>query len=85
MLFIYLNFVYHKLKNEFINTVQQRGIAIIKARKASSALSAAGAACDHMRDWVLGTPKVDYLPSQIAFDHAKLICFHILLLFLFSF
>ena len=78
LLFIYLNFVCHRLKNEFINTVQQRGAAIIKARKASSALSAASAACDHMRDWVLGTPKVDYLSSQIAFGHPELICFHIL-------
>ena len=86
LLFIYLNFVCHRLKNEFINTVQQRGAAIIKARKASSALSAAGAACDHMRDWVLGTSKVDSLSSQIAFDHAELICFHILfLLFIYLF
>ena len=77
LLFIYLNFVCHRLKNEFINTVQQRGAAIIKAQKASSALFATSAACDHMRDWVLGTPKVDYLSSQIAFDHAELICFHI--------
>lgn len=38
--------------------VQQRGAAIIKARKLSSALSAASSACDHIRDWVLGTPKV---------------------------
>ena len=82
LLFIYLNFVYHRLKNEFINTVQQRGAAIIKARKASSALSAAGAACDQMRDWVLGTSKVDSLSSQIAFDHAEIICFCILLFFL---
>ena len=85
LLFIYLNFVCHRLKNEFINIVQQRGAAIIKARKASSALSAASAACDHMCDWVLGTPKVDYLSSQIAFDHTELICFHILLLLFFSF
>jgi malate dehydrogenase len=39
----------------FIPTVQQRGAAIIKARGASSAASAASAAVDHMRDWVLGT------------------------------
>lgn len=38
--------------------MQQRGAAIIKARKLSSALSAASSACDHIRDWVLGTPKV---------------------------
>ena len=77
LLFIYLNFVCHRLKNEFINTVPQRGAAIIKAWKASSPLSAASAACDHMRDWVLSTPKVDDLSSQIAFDHAELICFYI--------
>jgi malate dehydrogenase len=41
--------------NEFIPTVQQRGAAIIQARGASSAASAASAAVDHMRDWVLGT------------------------------
>ena len=82
LLFIYLKFVCHRLKTEFINTVQQRGVAIIKARKALSALFATSAACDHMRDWVLGTPKVDYLSSQITFDHAELICFHILLLLL---
>lgn len=41
--------------NEFIPCVQQRGAAIIKARGASSAASAASAAIDHMRDWALGT------------------------------
>jgi len=41
--------------NEFIPVVQQRGAAIIKARGASSAASAAAAAIDHMRDWALGT------------------------------
>ncbi|MGD9367439.1 MAG: malate dehydrogenase [Desulfobacteraceae bacterium] len=41
--------------NEFIPTVQQRGAAVIKARGASSAASAASAAVDHMRDWVLGS------------------------------
>lgn len=44
------------LNGEFITTVQQRGAAIIKARGLSSALSAASSACDHVRDWVLGTP-----------------------------
>ncbi|HET7395334.1 MAG TPA: malate dehydrogenase [Gammaproteobacteria bacterium] len=43
------------ITNEFIPTVQQRGAAIIKARGASSAASAASAAIDHMRDWVLGS------------------------------
>ncbi len=41
--------------NDFIPTVQQRGAAIIKARGASSAASAASAAVDHMRDWALGS------------------------------
>jgi len=41
--------------NEFIPTVQQRGAAIIKARGASSAASAASAAIDHMRSWALGS------------------------------
>ena len=41
--------------NYFIPTVQQRGAAIIKARGASSAASAASAAVDHMRDWALGS------------------------------
>ena len=41
--------------NTFIPTVQQRGAAIIKARGASSAASAASAAVDHMRSWVLGS------------------------------
>jgi malate dehydrogenase len=40
---------------QFIPTVQQRGAAIIEARGASSAASAANAAIDHMRDWALGS------------------------------
>ena len=43
------------LVQDFIPTVQQRGAAIIKARGASSAASAASAAIDHMRDWAIGT------------------------------
>lgn len=43
------------LHNDFISTVQQRGAAVIKARKLSSAMSAAKAICDHMRDWWFGT------------------------------
>ena len=42
-------------ENEFIPTVQQRGAAIIKARGASSAASAASSAIDHIRNWALGT------------------------------
>lgn len=43
----------------FLQTVQQRGAAVIKARKLSSAMSAAKAICDHMRDIWLGTPEVN--------------------------
>ncbi len=43
---------------EFIPTVQQRGAAIIEARGASSAASAANAAIDHMRDWALGSSSI---------------------------
>jgi malate dehydrogenase len=42
-------------EKDFIPTVQQRGAAIIKARGASSAASAANAAIDHVHDWVLGS------------------------------
>lgn len=45
------------IEREFIPTVQQRGAAIIEARGASSAASAASAALDHMRDWVLGSDR----------------------------
>ena len=45
-------------EGEFIPAVQQRGAAIIQARGASSAASAASAAIDHVRDWVLGTERV---------------------------
>jgi len=45
-------------ENEFIPTVQQRGAAIIEARGASSAASAANAAIDHMHDWALGSDGV---------------------------
>merc|ERR1712150_381880 len=43
------------IQGEFLKTVQTRGAAIIEARKLSSAMSAAKAICDHMRDWWLGT------------------------------
>lgn len=56
------------LNTEFITTVQQRGAAIIKARKLSSALSAASAACDHIRDWVLGTPKGSWVSMGVYSD-----------------
>ncbi|XP_042062136.1 malate dehydrogenase, cytoplasmic [Salvia splendens] len=56
------------LKGEFITTVQQRGAAIIKARKFSSALSAASSACDHIRDWVLGTPEGSWVSMGVYSD-----------------
>nr|ADK47516.1 cytosolic malate dehydrogenase [Camellia sinensis] len=56
------------LHGEFITTVQQRGAAIIKARKLSSALSAASSACDHIRDWVLGTPEGTWVSMGVYFD-----------------
>ena len=56
------------LTDEFIPVVQQRGAAIIKARGASSAASAASAAIDHMHDWVLGTPKGDWVSMAIPAD-----------------
>ena len=56
------------LVDEFIPLVQQRGAAIIKARGASSAASAASAAIDHMRDWVLGTPGDDWVSMAIPAD-----------------
>ena len=46
------------VENDFMPTVQKRGAAIIAARGASSAASAANAAIDHMRDWALGTDAV---------------------------
>jgi len=55
-------------ENEFIPTVQQRGAAIIKARGASSAASAANAAIDHMRDWALGTPGDDWVSMGVYSD-----------------
>ncbi len=55
-------------RDEFIPTVQQRGAAIIKARGASSAASAASAAMDHIRDWALGTPDDDWVSMGVASD-----------------
>ncbi|HEX7370460.1 MAG TPA: malate dehydrogenase [Rhodanobacteraceae bacterium] len=55
-------------EKEFIPTVQQRGAAIIKARGASSAASAASAAIDHMRSWALGTAEGDWVSMGIPAD-----------------
>jgi len=56
------------LENDFIPTVQKRGAAIIEARGASSAASAANAAIDHMHDWVLGTPEGEWVSMAIPSD-----------------
>ena len=56
------------LINDFITTVQQRGMAVIKARVASSAASAASAAIDHMHDWVYDTPVDDWVSMAIPAD-----------------
>jgi len=55
-------------KNTFIPDVQQRGAAIIEARGASSAASAANAAIGHMRTWVLGTVDNDWVSMGIYSD-----------------
>jgi len=55
-------------EGDFIPTVQQRGAAIIKARGASSAASAASAAIDHMRDWALGTADGDWVSMAVPSD-----------------
>ncbi|MFO7642017.1 MAG: malate dehydrogenase [Candidatus Competibacteraceae bacterium] len=55
-------------RGTFIPTVQQRGAAIIKARGASSAASAASSAIDHMRDWTLGTPDGDWVSMAVPAD-----------------
>jgi malate dehydrogenase len=56
------------LENDFIPTVQKRGAAVIDARGASSAASAANAAVDHVRDWVLGTTDGDWVSMGIPSD-----------------
>ena len=56
------------LAEQFIPVVQQRGAAIIEARGAPSAASAASAAIDHMHDWALGTPDGDWVSMAIPAD-----------------
>ena len=56
------------LENDFLPTVQKRGAAVIDARGASSAASAANAAIDHVRDWVLGTADGDWVSMGIPSD-----------------
>jgi malate dehydrogenase len=55
-------------RDTYIPVVQQRGAAIIKARGASSAASAANAALNHMRDWALGTPANDWVSMGVYSD-----------------
>jgi malate dehydrogenase len=56
------------LKDTFIPTVAKRGAAIIEARGASSAASAANAAIDHVFDWVNGTPEGDWTSAAVPSD-----------------
>ncbi len=56
------------VESEFIPTVAKRGAAIIDARGASSAASAANAAVDHMHDWVLGSPEGDWVSMGVPSD-----------------
>ena len=56
------------IADEFIPTVAKRGAAIIDARGASSAASAANAAIDHVADWVLGTPDGDWVSMGVPSD-----------------
>jgi malate dehydrogenase len=56
------------IENEFIPTVAKRGAAIIDARGASSAASAANAAIDHVNNWVNGTPDGDWVSMGIPAD-----------------
>ena len=53
---------------DFITTVQTRGAAVIKARKLSSAMSAAQAICDHMHDWWFGTKDGDWVSMGVCSD-----------------
>src|SRR5919204_196348 len=54
--------------DEYIPTVGKRGAAIIEARGASSAASAASAAIDHVHDWMLGTPPSEWVSMAVASD-----------------
>jgi malate dehydrogenase len=56
------------IEDDFIPTVQKRGAAIIEARGASSAASAANAAIDHVHDWLLGTPDGDWVSMAVPTD-----------------
>jgi len=56
------------VQGDFVPTVQKRGAAVIAARKLSSAMSAAKAACDHMKDWFQGTPAGSFVSMGVFSD-----------------
>ena len=56
------------IADEFIPRVGKRGAEVIEARGASSAASAANAAIDHVRDWVLGTPQGNWVSMGVPAD-----------------
>jgi malate dehydrogenase len=56
------------IEDSFIPTVAKRGAAVIKARGSSSAASAANAAIDHVRSWVLGTAEGDWTSMSVPSD-----------------
>lgn len=56
------------LDDDFVPTVQTRGASVIKQRGKSSAASAANAAKDHMRDWILGTPEGEHVAMAVITD-----------------
>jgi len=56
------------VEETYIPTVAKRGAAVIKARGSSSAASAANAAVDHIRSWVLGTPAGDWVSMSVPSD-----------------
>jgi malate dehydrogenase len=56
------------IEGAFIPTVQQRGAAVLEARGASSAASAASAALDHVRDWAFGSPSADWVSMAVCSD-----------------
>jgi malate dehydrogenase len=58
------------LENDFLPTVQKRGAAVIEARGASSAASAANAAVDHVHDWVMGTADGDWVSMGIPSERS---------------
>jgi malate dehydrogenase len=56
------------VRDVFVPTVAKRGAAIIEARGASSAASAASAAIDHMREWITGTPEGEWTSAAVPSD-----------------